>query len=129
MSVVVTTNDELKIAVNNSAEEIQLTGEMLERYKKYKLLKKYGLAGIVTTSTLVMMLKHGRSDSIQKFALSGFSASKDRSIDSALILAAIATLPVLCVLIPVFFALQKNYDEVEAGAGDVFFRCKNNSRA
>lgn len=123
--VVVETKEDLKKAIETSAEEIELVGEVLKQYKAALLLKKVGLlsAGVAAGSLVLGRFIPGLgSVSILK----KFAQNSDK-IDIKLVTQALMVLvPVMAVFIAVMTALLKDYEEIDGNLDGSFkFRKKS----
>ncbi|MNR82504.1 hypothetical protein D3C72_132630 [compost metagenome] len=111
-AVVVNTKKELKVAIKNSAEEIDLQGKILKQYKAFKLLKKYGLPTASIGAISLFLLKSGKGINPDSFLRN--AADQGDKIDPKLIIDALKVIiPVILLLIPIMFALSKDYEEIE----------------
>ena len=122
--VVVETKEDLKKAIETSAEEIELVGEVLKQYKAALLLKKVGLlsAGVVAGSLVLGRFIPGLGSSVLK----QFAQNSDK-IDIKLVTQALMVLvPVMAVFIAVMTALLKDYEEIDGNLDGSFkFRKKS----
>jgi hypothetical protein len=124
-NVVVGTKEELKKAIETSAEEIELVGEVLKQYKAALLLKKVGLlsAGVAAGSLVLGRFIPGLGfASVLKQA-----AQNSDKIDLKLVIQALKVLvPVMAFFIIVMTALLKDYEEIDGNLNGSFkFRKKS----
>ena len=124
-NVVVGTKEELKKAIETSAEEIELVGEVLKQYKAALLLKKVGLlSACVAAGSLVL----GRFIPGLGFAsVLKQAAQNSDKIDLKLVIQALKVLvPVMAFFIIVMTALLKDYEEIDGNLNGSFkFRKKS----
>lgn len=123
--VVVETKEDLKKAIETSAEEIELVGEVLKQYKAALLLKKVGLlsAGVAAGSLVLGRFIPGLGS---VSVLKQFAQNSDK-IDIKLVTQALMVLvPVMAVFIVVMTALLKDYEEIDGNLDGSFkFRKKS----
>lgn len=111
-AVVVNTKEELKIAIKNSVNEIDLQGQILKQYKAFKLLKRYGLPTASIAAIALFLLKSGKGINPDSFLKN--AAFQGDKIDPKLIVDALKIIiPVILFLIPIMVALLKGYEEIE----------------
>ncbi|MNV45476.1 hypothetical protein D3C71_1372740 [compost metagenome] len=89
-----------------------MQGKILKQYKAFKLLKKYGLPTASIGAISLFLLKSGKGINPDSFLRN--AADQGDKIDPKLIIDALKVIiPVILLLIPIMFALSKDYEEIE----------------